>query len=207
MYCASTSRHAQRLGLVIKKGKQQDLENFPIEKVRFQVVIPGHVIGSLAIIVFGWTVKFATHISGPEIAIFFTGFGVSTSFNLTNTLLIDIHRDKPATATAAVNLVRCLMSAAGSAAIIPMCNAMNPGWAFTFLALVYAVMIGPAFLLMQKGQQWRSEKAKKKRQEEDKTAAALDADVEKQSNADSEAGKEKQHEMERIQEQSSSRSQ
>ena len=128
-------RHARRLGITIRKGKQQDLENFPIEVVRFQVVLPGHVIGTLALIAYGWTIKFRTHIAGPEVALFFIGFGVSTSFNLTNTLLIDLHREKPATATAAVNLVRCLLSASGAAVIIPMCHAMNPGWAFNLHCL------------------------------------------------------------------------
>lgn len=166
--------------MVIKKGKQQDLEKFPIEVVRFQVVIPGHIIGTLALLTFGWTINFATHIAGPEIAVFFIGFGVSTSFNLTNTLLIDLHRDKPATATAAVNFVRCLMSAAGAAAIIPMCNAMTPGWAFTFLASVYAVLIIVAFLIMKKGQGWREAAAKRKRQKDIERAASVEKDIEKQ---------------------------
>lgn len=162
-------RTAKRLGMVITKRKQQDLRDFPIERVRLQVVVPGHIIGLLAIILFGWTIKFRTHLAGPEIALFFVGFGVSTSFNLTNTLLIDIHRDKPATATAAVNFVRCLMSAGGAAAIIPMCRAMNPGWAFTFIALIYVVWILVVFLIMKHGLKWRQEAiAKKERKEEEK---------------------------------------
>lgn len=186
-----SSRHARRLGLVIKKGKQQDLTNFPIEVVRFQVAIPGHIIGTLAIIVYGWTIKFGTHIAGPEVALFFIGFGVSTSFNLTNTLLIDLHRDKPATATAAVNFVRCLLSAAGAAAIIPMCNAMNPGWAFTTLASVYAIYTVVAFWIMKKGMIWRAQAAeKKKRKEEDERAAV--EDVESQSNMDNHSSNEKE---------------
>ena len=177
--------------MTIKKGKQQDLENFPIEVVRFQVVIPGHVIGTLALIVYGWTIKFRTHIACPEVDLFFVGFGVSTSFNLTNTLLIDLHRDKPATATAAVNFVRCLFSAGGAAAIIPMCNAMNPGWAFTFIALVYVVYILMVFLLMKKGQQWRAEGAEKKKLEETRAAAREEEDLESQSTADHHSTNEK----------------
>lgn len=175
-------RHAKRLGLIIKQGKQQDLENFPIEVVRFQVVIPGHIIGILGLIMYGWTVDFATNLAGPEIAIFLIGFGVSTVFNLTNTLLIDLHRDKPATATAAVNFVRCLMSAAGAAAIIPMCDAMTTGWAFTFLGLVYTALLPAAFIIMKKGQSWREAgNAKKKRKQEAKDAAVREEDVETQS--------------------------
>jgi multidrug resistance protein len=150
-------RHAARLDIVINKGKQQDLRKIPIEKVRLEIVVPGHIIGTLGLIAFGWTIKFQTHIAGPEAALFFIGFGISTAFNITNTLLIDLHRDQPATATAAVNFVRCLMSAGGTAAIIPMCRAMNPGWAFTFIALVYVVLIAVVFWIMKDGMKWREE--------------------------------------------------
>ncbi|KAK4547436.1 hypothetical protein LTR36_001092 [Oleoguttula mirabilis] len=177
-------RHAQRLGVTITKGKQQDLSNFPIERVRLEVVLPGHIIGTLAFIAFGWTLKFRTSLAGPEIALYFIGFGVSTAFNVTNTLLIDLHRDSPATATAAVNLVRCLMSAGGAAAILPMCHAMNTGWAFTFIALLYVVLIPVIFLIMSKGQHWRSEAARQKMEKEKAKStevhACTNVDVERQ---------------------------
>ncbi|EME79524.1 uncharacterized protein MYCFIDRAFT_190396 [Pseudocercospora fijiensis CIRAD86] len=150
-------RHARRLNLHISKTRQQDLTNFPIERVRFEVVVPGHIIGTIGILIFGWTLNFHTSLAGPEVALFLIGFGVSTAFNITNTLLIDLHRDQPATATAAVNFARCLMSAGGAAAIIPMCDAMGIGWAFTFLALVYVVLIAAVFWLMKVGMRWREE--------------------------------------------------
>jgi multidrug resistance protein len=159
-------RHARRLNMVILKGKQQDLSAFPIEKVRLQVVAPGHIIGTLGLVAFGWTVKYRIHIAGPEIALFVIGFGVSTAFNITNALFIDLHRDQPATATAAVNFVRCLMSAGGCAAIVPMCHAMNPGWAFTTIALVYTALIGVVFWVMKSGMGWRQAAELQKRTED-----------------------------------------
>ena len=168
-------RHTARLNITIHKGKQQDLRLIPIEKVRLQVVVPGHIIGTLGLIAFGWTIKFKTHIAGPEAALFIIGFGISTAFNITNTLLIDLHRDQPATATAAVNFVRCLMSAGGTAAILPMCRAMNPGWAFTFIAFVYVLLTVVLFWIMKHGMKWREEiergRAEKKERRRDKRAA------------------------------------
>ncbi|KAF1938015.1 MFS general substrate transporter [Clathrospora elynae] len=166
-------RHAKAMGVPIIRGKQQDLSNFPIERVRMQIVIPGHIIGIFGLVLFGWTVKFQTHIVGPEIALFIIGFGFTTAFNITNGLIIDIHRDEPAAATAAVNFARCLMSAGGTAAIIPLCHAMNPGWAFTFLALIYVVLIGVVFWIMRDGMRWRQELAEKKglKKEEDERKA------------------------------------
>jgi hypothetical protein len=55
------------------------------------------------------------------------------------------------------------MSAGGSAAIIPMCRAMNPGWAFTFIGLVYVVLIGVVVWVMNNGMRWRQEAAETKR--------------------------------------------
>lgn len=157
-------RHANRLNIPITRGKQQDLSNFPLEVARLQVAIPGHIIGTLGMILYGWTLKFQTHIAGPEVALFLVGFGVSTAFNVTNTLLIDLHRDQPATATAAVNLARCLMSAGGVAAIKPMCDAMNPGWAYTLIGLLYAVLIIVVFWLMKFGMGWREETERRKKE-------------------------------------------
>jgi multidrug resistance protein len=169
-------RYAAKMNMPISKGKQQDLSNFPIERVKLEIVIPGHIVGILGLILFGWTVKFQTHLAGPEIALFITGFGISTAFNITNGLLIDLHRDKPAAATAAINFVRCLMSAGGSAAIIPMCRAMNPGWAFTFIGLVYVVLIGAVVWIMNNGLRWRQEAAETKRLKTDGHEEAITED-------------------------------
>jgi hypothetical protein len=40
---------------------------------------------------------------------------------------------------------------------------MNPGWAFTFLALVYVALLGVVFLVMRDGMKWRQELAEQKR--------------------------------------------
>ena len=78
-------------------------------------------------------------------------------------LMVDIYPGKPATATAANNVVRCLLGAAASAAIGPMSSAMGRGWAYTTLALIFAVStLGPV-ASMRYGIKWR--KAKQARAE------------------------------------------
>ncbi|KAK4623902.1 MFS-type transporter clz19 [Fulvia fulva] len=184
-------RHSKRLGYDIKKGRQQDLSGFPIERARSEVLIPGHIIGTLAIIVFGWTLNYGTSLAEPEVALFFIGFGISTSFNLTNTLLIDIHKDQPATATAAVNFVRCLMSAGRAAAVIPMTQAMGIGWAFTFLAFVYCALLGVVFWMMSNGPRLRAKATEKKKVKDERAAAeARLADVENVATTDDRSEKE-----------------
>lgn len=194
-------RHARRIGMVISK-KQQDLRDFPIEVVRMQVVLPGHCIGTAALIAFGWTIKYRLHIAAPEVFLFFIGFGISTAFNQTNTLIIDMHRDKPATATCAINLIRCLMSAGGVAAIIPMIDAMNPGWAFTFIGLVYVLLISVIFLIMKHGQRWRKERLERRERQaarkEEMANAARMADAEVRSMDDKSSHHEKEGDMKTV---------
>ncbi|PVI01598.1 MFS general substrate transporter [Periconia macrospinosa] len=170
-------RHAALNNLTITQGKQQDLRNFPIEKVRLQIVAPGHVIGTCGLIMFGWCINYRVHLAAAEVALFVIGFGVSTAFNITNTLLLDLHKHQPATATAAVNFVRCLLSAGGSVAIIPMCNTMTPGWAFTFIALVYVVLIGAVFWVMKCGMGWRQAVERKKSEERALTNATTETGI------------------------------
>lgn len=166
-------RYAKAVGMTITPGKQQDLSNFPIERVRIQVLIPAHICAIFGVVIFGWTLHFRTSIAGPEVALFIMGFFITTGFNVTNGLLLDLHRDQPAAATAATNFARCLMSAGGAAAILPMCHAMNPGWAFTFIAFIYVALLPVALCIMKYGMKWRQELAAKKKIRMEKDEAQL----------------------------------
>jgi len=88
--------------------------------------------------------------------------------------LIDLHRDSPATATAAVNFVRCLISAGGVAAIVPLIEAINAGWAYTFVGLLYVIWMPMIWVIMKWGPIWRAEKAEKMDRKEAEAKAASD---------------------------------
>ncbi|KAF2998211.1 hypothetical protein E8E13_005060 [Curvularia kusanoi] len=98
-------RHAHRLGLTIEKAKKPNIQDFPIELARLQIALPGHCLGIIGLLIFGWAIQYRMHLAVPELALFITGFGTSTAFNITNTLLMDLHSDCPASAAAAVNLL------------------------------------------------------------------------------------------------------
>lgn len=88
-------------------------------------------------------------------------------------LMVDIYPGKPATATAANNVVRCLLGAAATAAIGPMTNAMGNGWAYTTLALLFVVSSAGPVATMKYGIKWRKvkkEKAARKQQAKDAKA-------------------------------------
>ena len=99
----SYMREAKRLGIVVKKSRQQDLSEFPIEKARLQIAIPILFACTLFTVAYGWVLHFRTNIAGPCIVLFFLGYTSIASTQSTSILIVDINRGKAGTATAAVN--------------------------------------------------------------------------------------------------------
>ncbi|CRK23325.1 hypothetical protein BN1723_018062, partial [Verticillium longisporum] len=94
----------------------------------------------------------------PLVLQFLIGLTITGSFGVMNTLIVDLNPKAPATATAANNLVRCLMGAAGTASIEYMIMGMGRGWSFTFLALLCAVLSPALWVIVRYGPEWRREK-------------------------------------------------
>jgi sugar phosphate permease len=70
-------------------------------------------------------------------------------------LIVDINPGLAGTATAAFNLVRCLLGAGATALILPMTNAMGWGWAYTLIAFIYVIMSPLLWLVIRNGPGWR----------------------------------------------------
>lgn len=154
-------RHAKLLGIPVVKNQQHDLSNFPVEKARLQVALPILYLSAASMIAYGWTLHFKTHIAGPCIFLFVIGYGLIAAFNCLSVLIIDLFRTGPATATAANNLVRCLLGAGATAVVIPMIEAMGAGWAYTLSAMVWVFFSPTLWILMKLGPKWRKEKAER----------------------------------------------
>lgn len=166
------ARWCTKLGVKIRKGRNQDLSNFPIEKARLQIAIPASYITTVLVCIFGWILDVEGPLGVMLVVLFFTSFTMSIAFNVTSTLLVDFYPTAPATATAAINLTRCLLGAGATAAVIPMINAMGRGWTFTFLTLFLVATSPMLWLIYFKGMKWRTERREKeekmKRAREDK---------------------------------------
>jgi MFS family permease len=156
-------RHAKRLGMPVEKNKQQDLSKYPIERARLEVALPLLLLGASAIIAYGWMVKKNVNIAGPCVALFVIGYAIVAGFNCMSILMVDMYPGKAGTATAANNLVRCLLGAGASAVVIPLVDAIGIGWTCTLASFVWAGFSTPLiFILMKYGPQWRAQtKAKK----------------------------------------------
>lgn len=70
-------------------------------------------------------------------------------------LLTDLYPNSSAAATAADNLVRCFMGAAGTAVIIQMVDGMGRGWCFTFVVGVLVAMSPLLWVDVKWGTRWR----------------------------------------------------
>ncbi|KEF56558.1 uncharacterized protein A1O9_06746 [Exophiala aquamarina CBS 119918] len=115
-------------------------ERVPAEKARLRTIWIWSGVQCVAVLVFGWTVRSHTHISVPIIALFVLGWTAISIQTVVSTFLVDIHPDQSASATAALNLVRCLLGAGGTAFINPLIEKINIGWTSTFLAALMLLL-------------------------------------------------------------------
>jgi multidrug resistance protein len=172
-------RHARRLGMPLTKNKQHDLTHFPLERARLQVLLPLLYFSCLVTPIYGWVLNAHVSVAGPLVLLFFLGFGLSGLFKVVQILIIDITPGKPATVTAAFNLVRCLLGAAMTAVVNPIIDAWGNGWTFTFIALVWLVFSPMLLVLLRVGPRWRQERREKEARRQEKREAQRAANNDK----------------------------
>lgn len=154
-------RTAKKLGLPVSRRRGDDLSNFPIESARIQPVYPSIIVGSMVVIAYGWALEAKTSVAVPLVLTFLIGLLVTSSFNVLNTLVVDLNPSAPATAAAANNLVRCSFGAVGTAVISYMLDGMGKGWCFTFLALLIVACIPGMRVIEKRGPHWRALRIKR----------------------------------------------
>lgn len=174
-------RWCLKLNVPIVKNRRQDLTNFPIERARLEIAFPAFFIGGVFLIAYGWILTIKISVAAPVVFLFFTGYALTSCFQILNVLMVDIYPGKPSVATAANNFVRCEIGAVFSAILLPLVDAIGWGGAYTLLAGLFVGFSPMLLLIMAKGPKWRRErkeredKAKLHRQERrDEKSAARD---------------------------------
>lgn len=171
-------RVARNAGFRIDIKRGDDLRNFPLEKARIQVFIIPLYFGIAAILCWGWVLERNAPLAAPLVLSFIIGLCLTGSFNVMSTMLVDLYPLSPATATAANNLVRCLMGAAGTAVIIQMIEGMGRGWCFTLVAAVIFFTSPLLWAELRWGPTWREQRrVRVEKQEEKKEARKAEAEV------------------------------
>ncbi|KAK4959815.1 hypothetical protein LTR10_002703 [Elasticomyces elasticus] len=170
-------RNAKKIGYVIVKGKSNDLRNFPLERTRIEVAVPLIIIGDAALLCYGWVMQVETSLAVPLVLMFIMGLTLTGAFNAMSVMIVDLYPLSPSTATAANNLVRCLMGAGATGVIIYMIEAMGRGWCFTFVAGVVALFSPILWVLEKWGPEWReARRARVEEMEKAKVASSGWAD-------------------------------
>jgi MFS family permease len=129
--------------------------DFPLEKARLRTVWLYASLQIAATIVMGWTLDKDVHISVPIICFFVLGWTAISIQSVVATLLVDIYHSRSASASAALNLVRCLVAAGGTSIVMPIVNGIGTGWCFTLLAGVQILGFGLLVLQMTHGRKLR----------------------------------------------------
>ncbi|KAF2135684.1 uncharacterized protein K452DRAFT_330096 [Aplosporella prunicola CBS 121167] len=173
-------RVAQRAGFPIDRKRSTDLRRFPIERARLGLAWYPLFTGSTAILVWGWVLRARTSLAAPLVVLFVGGAGLSGAMSMITSLLVDLYPTSPATATAALNVCRCLLSAAATAVVEYIIKAWGLGWTYTFLGLVMFACAPPLLLVLKFGPTWREERflrieGKERKRQEAKEQGAKDA--------------------------------
>ena len=151
-------RVAKNENFTIDRKRGDNLAGFPLERARLSVAVPFLVVGTVALLCYGWTLEVETSLAAPLVMHFLIGLFLTSAFNCMSVMLIDYYPLSPSTATAANNLVRCLVGAGGTGIISIMVQGMGRGWCFTFIAAVVAAASPILWVLLKWGPGWREER-------------------------------------------------
>ncbi|KAK6849086.1 MFS general substrate transporter [Apiospora arundinis] len=148
---------AKQAGWEIDRQGGDDLSQFPIERARARLAWLFMTLQCACILGYGWSVHFRVHPSVPLIFMFLEGCcGWVQSWN---TLMVEIHRDSPSTASAASSLVRGLFAAAGVAVMEPLYGALGVGPFFSLVVgVVWCVGQLMIWVIEHKCMSWRLER-------------------------------------------------
>lgn len=115
--------------------------DLPIDVTKFDIrsarLWPAPYISTMVIvgtIIFGWTIQYKVHWIVPILMTLFSSAGTIFYMNLGTCLMVDLYPAEGSSATAALNVVRCILGAAGIAAVDKMITSMGAGGAYTLLS-------------------------------------------------------------------------
>lgn len=130
-----------------KKSYNGSPPDFPLERVRLRTIWLWSALQVASVLVFGWTLEYHVHISVPIICTFVLGWAATSHISVVSTYMVDVFPSQAASATAALNLVRCLMGAGGISAVLPVVDRLGCGRTFTIVAGLMVLSYG--FLMLQ----------------------------------------------------------
>ncbi|WVW79929.1 hypothetical protein I302_101900 [Kwoniella bestiolae CBS 10118] len=138
------------------KGEREG--EFPIEKARLRTLYLWAPIQWSSIIIFAWTIDKHSHISIPIIASFTLAWSAMSIQSVISTFLVDIFPGNSASATAALNLGRCLVGALATGTIEPSIRGIGVGASFMIWLAGMVLSMGLVGVQMRFGPSWRKKR-------------------------------------------------
>ncbi|KAK1988354.1 major facilitator superfamily transporter [Colletotrichum cereale] len=129
-----------------------------IELARIKPVIIPTVAYLVSVVALGWIIELHVHIAASITMAFFVGGLDTIILAAFSTLIVDLFRNQSFSATASMNLSRCLLASGGTAAIGPLIRAVGVGWAFTLCAIAALASCFLALVELWRGRHWRAER-------------------------------------------------
>ncbi|ODN82784.1 hypothetical protein L202_01060 [Cryptococcus amylolentus CBS 6039] len=110
----------------------------------------------VSILIYGWVLKFGKGgMAPPLIMVFLNGLSLMLALTPINTYLVDAMQSRSAEVIAVNNCIRYIFSAAASAFIVPLANAIGWGWTMTICSFVAWGAAVALFFLIRYGEVWR----------------------------------------------------
>lgn len=178
-------RHARIAGIDIAKGRESNLEKYPLEVARLQIAVPLVALNCVMLIIFGWVLETKRNLAAPLICLFVLGFVSVGCWEPMSLLVIDLNPTTAGASTAAGNLVRCGLGAGAVASVLPCINRIGNGWTFTLMSGICIFFSPIMFIVMRFGPQWRQENALKLENAQKKRVAKLAAATNEKAAGDS----------------------
>ncbi|KAI2608195.1 major facilitator superfamily domain-containing protein [Hypoxylon fragiforme] len=97
-------------------------------------------------------------IAGIEVTLFFLGLFNEGRLSGLSVLVVYTHQESPATALAANNLFRCLVSTGRTAVAVALIDRIGIGWTAVFIAGTWLCCSPLLWLVLLRGAGWRREK-------------------------------------------------
>lgn len=141
--------------------------DFPLEHARLRTVWLWSPLQWFAVLLFGWTLDRGLHISAPIIASFVCAWAAMSIQAAITTYVVDIFPKRNASATAAINLARCLIGAASTASVEPTIHKIGTGWTFTLWAFLLVLSLGLVGVQQRWGALWRKRREAKEQAKEE----------------------------------------
>lgn len=156
------------------KDEPVDMSEFNIQYARLSMAHYASLFVIFPSIIFGWTIQYHVHYLVPIFMTFIISFGAVCYMNMGSCLLVDLFPNESSTATACLNVVRCLLCGVGLAVVDKMILALKPGGTFTLMGGILVLSWFALFALIKFGHKWEHERMVRE------TQNSVESDIKKQ---------------------------